>query len=211
MATHTGHTAPPCSTTVLICTMGRSGQLGTEAVRLRLAWSRCWGSRWRHQNCMIGSPSIIILRTRLQRACRITAQLFTPLHAYSKMEAVGVGLGTVSLFFQVYDSSRRLYSGYENLRHFGKDMEILLKRIQLIEFDLDTLMLTKTKDLINPPDLDNSNHPATKQILMHLRIILTHFRNCNKIIATVCGMSYCAAVPNNADAQSYRRSWLGIL
>lgn len=99
------------------------------------------------------------------------------------METVGVALGTVSLFFQVYDACRRLYDGYENLRHFGKDMGLLLARIQIIEFDLDTLMMTKTNDLLKPPDVLDENHPVTKQVLRHLKVIRTHFKNCKKIIA----------------------------
>lgn len=103
---------------------------------------------------------------------------------FGDMEATGVGLGTASLFFQVYDNCKRLYTGYETLRHFGKDMRLLHARLKVAAWDLDTLMETKTNEMRRPPDLNDRNHPVTKEILEHLRIILTYFQNCNKIIAT---------------------------
>jgi hypothetical protein len=110
------------------------------------------------------------------------------------MDVGGVGLGTVSLFFAVYDNCRRLYVGYETLRHFGKDMRLLHARLKVLEWDLDTLMETRTNEMRHPPDLDNRNHPVTKEILLHLSIILTYFENCNKVIAaTFSKLPACSA------------------
>lgn len=93
-----------------------------------------------------------------------------------------MALGAVSLFFQTYDNCRRLYDSLEELRHFGKDLRMSCARLRAIQWDLDALMEIRTTALRNPPDLDNQNHPVTKQILLHLTIILTYFTNCTKIL-----------------------------
>lgn len=103
------------------------------------------------------------------------------------VEPVGISLAAVSLFFQVYDNCRRLYDGFENIRRFGREAGLQLARLQVIQWDLDTLMETKTDHLRFPPDLDDVNHPVTKQIIQHLRIILTYFKSCNKIIGGAFG------------------------
>lgn len=104
-------------------------------------------------------------------------------------ESAGVALGTVALFFQLYDVCTRLHNSCKTILRFGEDAALQWRRLAALKWDLDTLMQCPTGHLRKPPDLSNPNHSVTKEIANHLTIIQTHFRNCRKIVSRVFGQS----------------------
>ncbi|KAK3639932.1 hypothetical protein LTR56_012106 [Elasticomyces elasticus] len=96
------------------------------------------------------------------------------------MEAAGVTLGSISVFFDIFDACDRLYQGCKVTKAFGKDFE---NAIAELEMQWARFCICVTKRQLSPGHIDqNSLHTGNALLIQkYLKTMLSYFESAHEI------------------------------